>query len=240
MRRFSLCLTIYFSIALLASCSAIGLTDDLQIQTCSDQLAGFCEDLNELQPTNDECLRWSCDRTTGYCAILPTNMDEDEYPSEACVESGGEPEECDTDANINPGVAETCDGVDNNCNGVVDEGAFAVDSELLGAAEFGANVAEVSYALDAEGRVLVVGEAAASGSAKNVPTAALFPASLDAAEATKLTITLLGEEQDVTSSAIAAAAMAEGFVAAFSIFSGSCERIVVDELIETEMDSICH
>lgn len=43
------------------------------------------------------------------------DADEDGYPVDVDCD--------DSDATINPGVAELCDGIDNNCDGAVDEGA---------------------------------------------------------------------------------------------------------------------
>jgi len=51
---------------------------------------------------------YNCDGSTGYA-----DVDGDGYA--ACVECD------DTDAAINPGAAEVCDGVDNDCDGSIDE-----------------------------------------------------------------------------------------------------------------------
>ena len=47
-------------------------------------------------------------------------------PPSGTVSTGGDCD--DTDATINPGATETCDGVDEDCNGLVDDGAFGLST----------------------------------------------------------------------------------------------------------------
>lgn len=56
------------------------------------------------------------------CPLEPVCTDEDN--DGFCVEGGGPKEEADcddTDAEIKPGIVDYCDGIDNNCDTVIDE-----------------------------------------------------------------------------------------------------------------------
>ncbi|MEL6346009.1 MAG: MopE-related protein [Myxococcota bacterium] len=55
---------------------------------------------------------------------------------EAAIDNDGDgysaSEDCaDNDAQVRPGIAETCDGIDNNCNGLIDEGFGDSDSDAI-------------------------------------------------------------------------------------------------------------
>jgi len=80
--------------------------------TCSDSLDNDCDG--------------SIDLADPGCVITCTDSDGDGYS----VEGGdcGEVDCNDNDASINPGATEICDGVDNNCDGNVDEG-FDADGD---------------------------------------------------------------------------------------------------------------
>jgi Putative metal-binding motif len=78
----------------------------------------------------DICTEDSCDSETGECGYGPATLDLDEDGFRAPLPGtrAGEPDSCgddcnDASADAFPGNPETCDGVDNDCNGVVDDGA---------------------------------------------------------------------------------------------------------------------
>ena len=54
-------------------------------------------------------------------------MDELTYHTDADGDGFTDTDCDDSDASVYPGATETCDGVDNNCNGTIDE-ASAVDA----------------------------------------------------------------------------------------------------------------
>jgi hypothetical protein len=81
-----------------------------------------CED-------NDPCTDDRCDKKTGSCVFDHQTVDLD-GDGHRGPKPGLEPsiaacgDDCDdTDSNAFPGNAEVCDGVDNDCNGTIDDGA---------------------------------------------------------------------------------------------------------------------
>jgi hypothetical protein len=82
-----------------------------------------CDDANP-------CTEDSCVPASGQCAFRPITHDEDgdghagPIPGFVPGSPGSCGDDCDdTSPLAHPGATETCDGVDNDCNGVVDDGA---------------------------------------------------------------------------------------------------------------------
>jgi len=78
----------------------------------------------------DDCTDDSCDPDTGNCLFTPVtlDLDADGYRSPKPGFAPGAPGACGNDcddrsAAAHPGGVEGCDGVDNDCNGKVDDGA---------------------------------------------------------------------------------------------------------------------
>src|SRR5207247_1490310 len=76
------------------------------------------------------CTADSCDPSSGTCLHPPSTLDLDNdghrapLPGKAPGEPGSCGDDCDdTNAMAFPGGVEVCDGLDNDCNGVVDDGA---------------------------------------------------------------------------------------------------------------------
>ena len=74
-----------------------------EAESCDDEIDNNCDTV-----VNEDCTTTVCD------------ADGDGYDSDDASCGGTDCD--DTDASFNPGVAEACDGVDNNCDSVVDEG----------------------------------------------------------------------------------------------------------------------
>jgi hypothetical protein len=79
---------------------------------------------------NDPCTADTCDPATGLCSYAPATLDLDgdghraPRPGFAPGAPGSCGDDCnDANANAYPGNLEVCDGVDNDCNGIVDDNA---------------------------------------------------------------------------------------------------------------------
>jgi hypothetical protein len=76
----------------------------------------------------DPCTKDACDLGSGTCVFQPLTLDVDMdgHKGPAAGHKAGDPGSCgddcdDTNANAFPGNKEVCDGVDNDCNGIVDD-----------------------------------------------------------------------------------------------------------------------
>ncbi|HEX3594853.1 MAG TPA: putative metal-binding motif-containing protein [Polyangiaceae bacterium] len=127
--------------------------------TCVASPKIVCDDGNP-------CTEDACVPNTGQCAFRPITRDEDGDGHAGPILGfvPGSPGSCgddcdDTSALAHPGATETCDGVDNDCNGIVDDGARYVSSQApplllstgamqagLGGISFGGSEFAVSYA----------------------------------------------------------------------------------------------
>jgi hypothetical protein len=104
-----------------------------QEETCQSGPAKDCDD-------HDACTLDTCDSATGVCTHdhVTLDLDGDGYYAPLPGKRPTDPDSCgtdcdDTNAAAHPGGTEVCDGVDNDCNGVVDDGAalVATGSDVL-------------------------------------------------------------------------------------------------------------
>lgn len=92
---------------------------------------GSCQPLAPiLCDDKDECTEDSCDPWTGGCIFTPLSfdLDRDGFKGPRPGKKAGEPGSCgddcdDTSPLAYPGGKELCDGVDNDCNGIIDDEA---------------------------------------------------------------------------------------------------------------------
>ncbi len=97
---------------------------------CTERAPVECDD-------SDPCTEDFCAPETGVCSFVPLTPDRDEdghrapLPGFAPGASGSCGDDCDdTSDAAHPGGVETCDGVDNDCNGVVDDNHSFFPSNL--------------------------------------------------------------------------------------------------------------
>jgi hypothetical protein len=90
---------------------------------CSPLPSKICDD-------HDECTTDACDPDSGACSFTPLTFDHDgdghkaPRPGFAPGAPGACGDDCnDSSAAAHPGGVEICDGVDNDCNGQIDDGA---------------------------------------------------------------------------------------------------------------------
>lgn len=106
--------------------SGVGRPASKEGGKCVDAPPVECDD-------NDPCTADVCTPETGAChyAYATLDSDGDGYRAPRVGTVVGEPGSCgddcdDTNKNAHPGGIEVCDGVDNDCNGIVDDNAIFV------------------------------------------------------------------------------------------------------------------
>jgi MYXO-CTERM domain-containing protein len=91
--------------------------------TGDSDVDGFCDD-TDLCPGFDDNLDADGDGQPDGCDLCPGQVDGPDRDADghpACLDCD------DDDATVHPGAPETCDGADNDCNGLVDDGLAFID-----------------------------------------------------------------------------------------------------------------
>ncbi len=117
-------------LALAGACTFGGLAD-YEIGECNPSAPKAddpCDALNDGDDTT--CSPYRCSPDTRRCAKLPRDDDRDGVVSAAC--QGGDCD--DTDPRKAPGHPEECDLIDNDCNGLADDGVAAKSPTLVASA----------------------------------------------------------------------------------------------------------
>jgi hypothetical protein len=97
-----------------------------QVRTCQ---AGLCQLVREIScDDGNPCTKNVCNPADGSCSYpwLTSDDDGDGYFAALPGKTPGAPDACGNDCNdasslVYPGAYEACDGVDNDCNGIIDD-----------------------------------------------------------------------------------------------------------------------
>lgn len=109
--------------SLWTGCSLVDLASELDVDECDPERS--VNQCNELPRENDDaCEAWQCNRDTRRCEWGPRDDDNDGFQPVECAEGDAEPDCDDDDSERAPGLTETCDDKDNDCDSRLDEGAL--------------------------------------------------------------------------------------------------------------------
>ncbi len=137
----------------LPACSALGLADLPQADCVrgSGGMTGdaFCASLSLTSPPADTCHTWQCNEQSRHCEQLARDDDEDGAPTMMCAGSAT-PDCDDASATNHPGGTETCDGLDQNCDGVPDDGAILASEMPSSLTTLSAGAMQFAFAYQAD------------------------------------------------------------------------------------------
>lgn len=160
--------------------------------------------------------------------MLPTDADDDGFVAVGCT-AEGEPEDCDDGAaDRYPAATELCDGLDNDCDDLVDEGALEVTQQHLGQIAGGGGLHGLSISVSSVGRPFAAGLTDASA----VTGAILGPDLTGAEVVAPLAFTRDGALLALTARAVAVAALPETNVVALATtdHGNGCLRMILGQV----------
>lgn len=137
----------------LASCSLV-----IDVPLPEQGSDADCDFLHRTKPDGvDECMRWQFNPALLQCELVPLDEDNDGFFPAVCLDhpiakvSADEIDCDDTSASGStafPGAPEACDGVDNDCDSKVDEGALVADVSTGPTVTFSGDRLDVDFAVD--------------------------------------------------------------------------------------------
>jgi len=156
-----------------------------------------CDFLDGTKPDGvDECMQWQFNPSLLQCELVPLDVDNDGFFPAACEDHpvamvGSDQIDCDDSATTGstafPGAEELCDGVDNDCDSKVDEGAFVADVSTGPTVTFSGDRLDVDFAVD-DDAANSVSVAYAQKGQSNAPGAVVRDRSFSAVSAERFTV----------------------------------------------------
>ena len=141
------------------ACSLVKLSEDIKQENCGSD--SDCDVLNDRSAEDfDPCFVWQCSTDSRLCEQSALDADKDNATA-ATTSHKGEMVVCETDSaradcddsneDNAPGLTESCDGEDNDCDGLADEGALdPLSDDSIGFSNSlgGQAVSSLDYAID--------------------------------------------------------------------------------------------
>jgi hypothetical protein len=140
---------------LCAGCTLLDLSSRIKQDSC--KYDAECSILNDPSDPNFDPCKWFACGPQGKCVSGPPDLDHDGYISRICQTDAAHQDCDDSEPNRHPGGTEVCDNLDNDCDGLVDEGVLSQQQTPVLDLSAAAPAADFGYALDTSLAKLAVG-----------------------------------------------------------------------------------
>ncbi len=144
-----------------AGCSLMGL-GEFDIPQCEEEGTARnepCQVLNDQHGLSEQdCMIYQCSKEGPGCELRERDWDNDSVVAPQCADRVAEGTEIDCDdsrADRSPGNLEICDGIDNDCDMIIDEGSIAPRETHI-SVEDAEEVENAVYTREIEGQIGVV------------------------------------------------------------------------------------